>query len=226
MPSTARGSPIATYDPERTRRVGELGVVPTGGAARLRARGARAWLRRLPHLRRRTRSHCFTIDEIRAGQAFAFVEEPDGARLIGLVTDGPDAGRAQPPAARSLPPRSRRTPSTTSSSACGRPDQRDARARTPDGQGGGDQLHRSPRAARSSRPSACAARLRVEVEATETERGARDHDRELDLDHVQRARQGDRRAARAPSRSSWPRGIGFPRNHTGVIVTLGQDRMR
>ena len=66
--------PIATYDPERTRRVGELGVVadrrPCSTAPRARTRASGPASPTAPNAAR-----CFTIDEVRAGKAFALVED-------------------------------------------------------------------------------------------------------------------------------------------------------
>ena len=91
--------PIARTTRDRTRRVGHLGVVPTGAVldcARAPARASGS-----ASLRRRTR-RAASRWRVRAGKAFALVEEPDGARLIGARSRRPDAGRAHP-AARSPP---------------------------------------------------------------------------------------------------------------------------
>jgi hypothetical protein len=79
--------PIATYDPDRTRRVGNLGVVPTGGMLDCATGASVGFGVCLTYGEDAAR--CFTSGEVRAGKAFAFVEEPEGARLIGVVPDGP-----------------------------------------------------------------------------------------------------------------------------------------
>jgi hypothetical protein len=82
-----RRLPIATYDPDRTRRVGRLGVVPTGAVLDCDTGTNRGFGACLVYDADAAR--CFTIAEVRSGKAFALVVEQDGTRVIGLVPDGP-----------------------------------------------------------------------------------------------------------------------------------------
>jgi hypothetical protein len=107
-PVDAGNLPVDTYDPGRVRRVGDLTVVPVSGIracdpapARIEPpRGAArpatsakelneliAQAREGACLVRGPAARCFTLDQIRAGKAFALIEEPYGSRVIGLITD-------------------------------------------------------------------------------------------------------------------------------------------
>ena len=147
-------------------------------------------------------ARCFTIDEIRAGKAFALVEEPDGSRLIGLVTDGPtrvvltNRGAVAAPEVKENTVDDLFVGLRPSDQVTLELERRTAKVAVINYTGAKGRAEIEAERLRG--------RLGVEVEATETEEARDDHDRELDLDHVQRARQGDRRAARGRAGRTGP----------------------